>query len=498
MQLVKRIDAYTFTNFLKLFAATFFICLFVFLMQFLWKYVDDMVGKGLGMSVLGEFFLYAALSLIPMALPMSIMLAALMSYGNMGEDLELLAMKSAGISLFRIMRSLIIVISFICIGAFFFSNDILPITQTKMYTLLFSMRYKSPELEIPVGEYYQGVSGYSIFVKSKNYNTQLLNDLTIYDFSNGFNNTAVIRADSGRLAMSDNKKFLIFTLYQGESFENLQQQSALSMGNKIPYRRETFTKKTLTIDFDANFTRYNESLLKNEHVSKNFKELKHTIDSLHREINTLNTRMASMYRPEQFLAASKQKPFVQITSKKFPYEHYNTDSLFTSLKENEKKNAVAQALGTIQRIKGELSLNLIPIQDKQVAIIRHAIEMHRKFALSFACLIFFFIGAPLGAIIRKGGLGMPVVVSVSMFIVYYIIDNIGFKLAKEGTWQVWQGIWLSSAVLLPIGIFLTYKAVKDSVIMNPETYLQTLTQKIKGLNSFIQQTKKKFLSIGNG
>jgi lipopolysaccharide export system permease protein len=442
-------------------------------MQFLWKYVDDMVGKGLGLSVLAEFFCYAALSLIPLALPMSIMLASLMSFGNMGEQLELLAMKSAGISLFRIMRSLILIISIVCVAAFFFSNDVLPKSQTKMYTLLLSMKQKSPELEIPAGEFYKGISGYTIYVKEKDYKTQLLKGITIYDFSMGFGDASVMLADSGRLVMSQDKRFLIFTLYNGESFENLRSQTGYNTGRNIPYRREVFSRKQMIIDFDATFTRFNESLLKNEHISKNVSQLKYTMDSLTKEVKTLSNGLSGMYSPDRYLDRSNHVPFKQITDKHFNYKKISTDSLFAALNESEKRSAVTQALSEVQRTQGEMEFNCMQLKEKEVALRRHSMEFHRKFALSFACLIFFFIGAPLGAIIRKGGFGMPVVISVLMFIVYYIIDNFGTKMAREGLWPVWEGIWLSSSVLLPIGIFLTYKAVTDSVMMNSESYWQS-------------------------
>lgn len=490
MRILKRIDSYTLANFIRLFAATFFICLFVFLMQFLWKYVDDMVGKGLSISVLAEFFMYAAVSLVPLALPMSIMLASLMSYGNMGEQLELLAMKSAGVSLFRIMRPLIIVISMVCVGAFFFSNYVLPKSQTKMYTLLLSMRQKSPELEIPTGEFYKGISGYTLYVGGKDLKGQLLKNVIVYDFSNGFNNASVILADSGRLVMSSDKHFLTFSLYSGESFENLPQQQTMTPETKVPYRREIFSKKQIIIDFDASFTRFNESLLKNEQISKNVIELNHTIDSINKEIKQIIKSRTVVNNQNQYLNRMNHVPFHQATAKNFRYEKYNTDTLFMSLSLDEKKNAVNNALSEVNRARGEMTFSNMDIKEKQMNIRRHSIEWHRKFALSFACLIFFFIGVPLGAIIRKGGFGMPVVISVLMFIFYYIIDNAGTKMAREGFWPAWRGMWLSSAILLPVGIFLTYKAVGDSVIMNPDAYLQLIKTGRKRLAGYLQQGKR--------
>lgn len=487
MRLLKRIDYYTLVQFVKLFLATFFVSLFVFLMQFLWKYVDDMVGKGLGIKVLSEFFFYAAVSLVPLALPMSIMLASLMTFGNMGEQLELLAMKSAGISLFRIMRALMILMFAAVIGAFFFSNDILPKSQTNMWALLISMRQKSPELEIPSGEFYKGISGYSIYVSQKNDKTQILKHVIVYDFTGGFSNAAVMLADSARLDISSDKKFLVFTLYNGESFENLQQQNTYATASKIPYRRETFKFKQVIIDFNTNFNRFSTSLLKNENVSKNVKELRATIDSLSKQLVIMRKGIKGMYMPERFFGRLTSVHSIPTNTTKVTLQHYSTDSLFDKLPESQKKMAVAAALSSLNQTKGEMSFNNIQIKETEDTIRRHAIDLHRKFALSFACLVFFFIGAPLGAIIRKGGFGTPVVLSIFMFIIYYIVDNTGTKMAREGIWPVWEGMWLSSAVLLPIGLFLTYKAVKDSTIMNSDSYSEVFK---RGRKAIVQYTKK--------
>lgn len=493
MRLLKRIDYYTLTQFTKLFLATFFVSLFVFLMQFLWKYVDDMVGKGLGLNVLAEFFFYAAVSLVPLALPMSIMLASLMTFGNMGEQLELLAMKSAGISLFRIMRALMIVIMIAVIGAFFFSNDILPKSQTKMWALLISMKQKSPELEIPAGEFYKGISGYSIYVGEKNDKTQILKRVMVYDFTGGFTNASVMLADSARLDVSPDKKFLIFTLYNGESFENLQQQTTYSTASKIPYRRETFKFKQIIIDFDTNFTQFSTSLLKNENVSKNVKQLKATIDSLDKQLKVMRQGTQNMYQPIRFYGNLAQIHSIPKTLNDHVLSRYSTDSLFDRLTEAQKKMAVSASLSSMTQIKGEMMFNNIQIKETEDTIRRHAIDLHRKFALSFACLVFFFIGAPLGAIIRKGGFGTPVVLSIFMFIVYYIVDNTGTKMAREGIWPVWEGMWLSSAVLLPIGLFLTYKAVKDSTLMNSESYSEIIKKTRKHLYRWIKKTWGKII-----
>ncbi len=471
-------------TFLPLFFMTFGICLFIVLMQFLWRYIDDMVGKGLGIPVLAEMFIYAALCLVPMALPLAILLASLMTFGNLGERLELLAMKSAGVSLIRIMRPLIITISFVAVGAFFFQNNVMPIAQVKLYTLLYSMRQKSPELDIPEGTFYGEITGYNVYVKQKDNKTGLLKDLMIYDFSNGFNNASVMVADSGRLKMSEDKKFLVLSLYNGESFANLKNQSATGIKQtSVPYRRETFSSRDILIDFNANFSRTDESFMQNQYMGKNMKNLQQSIDSMSvrldsiRSINATNVFRTSYRKtldkpePVKKEEANKKKD-TEIKQKEIKKTVVmNYDSLFFAQNPSEKASLLSRAKSNIETQRGDYFFKAATLGDEGYNLRRHMTEWHNKFTVSFACLVFFFIGAPLGAIIRKGGLGVPVVLSVFLFIFYYIINNIGFKMARDGVWAAWQGMWLSSAVLAPLGIFLTYKAVKDSVILNADTYM---------------------------
>ncbi len=463
--MIKKLDLYVLKNFTTVLFMTFFICLFVLLMQFLWKYVDEMIGKGLELSVLAEFFFYSALTLVPMALPLAILLASLMTFGNLGERLELLAMKAAGISLFRIMRPLIIAIIFICAGAFFFANNIIPMAQVKLWTLIYSMREKSPEVEIPENVFYNGISGYSIYVKHKDTKKNLLEDIMIYDLSKGFENITVTLADSARLQFTADKNYLVLTLYNGESFENLKNE-ANNSGN-IPYRRESFTEKQTLISFDGNFTKMSESLMKDKYVSKNIVKLGHDIDSFAVAIDSLAKEMAVQISRDY----ADIKPGNMENDTTVLFGAYSADSLYASLNLAGQRNAVRKAIQDASNIQNEINYRGLDINDQTYLMHRHGIEWHRKFTLSFACLIFFFIGAPLGAIIRKGGLGAPVVISIFLFIVYYIIDNTGYKFAREGVWPVFYGMWLSAAVLLPLGIFLTYKAATDSVLLNADSYL---------------------------
>ncbi len=483
-------------TFLPLFIMTFGICLFIVLMQFLWRYIDDMVGKGLGIPVLGEMFFYAALFLLPMALPLAILLASLMTFGNLGERLELLAMKSAGVSLIHIMRPLIITIGIISIGAFFFQNNAMPVVQVKLYSLLYSMRQKSPELDIPEGVFYGEITGYNVYVKEKNNQTGLLKDVMIYDYSKGFNYARVILADSGRLKTSADKLFLVLSLFNGESFENLSEGQTGSNNRKtaVPYRRETFSTKDILIDFDANFTRTDESFMQNQYMGKQLKDLQTSIDSMTvrldsiKAINSKNVYDMSykktFSKPKRELSqqaetgtgntatANDADSLTKISNE--PVKIINFDSLYKAEAPSGQAALLVRAKSNIESVKADYYFKAATLGDEAYKVRRHLTEWHKKFTLSFACMVFFFIGAPLGAIIRKGGLGMPVVISVILFIFYYIIDNIGFKMARDGIWEAWEGMWLSSAILAPLGIFLTYKAVNDSVILNADTYLNAI------------------------
>ncbi len=474
---IKRLYLFMLQSFLPLFMMTFVICLFIVLMQFLWKYIDDLVGKGLEMSVILELFMYAALTMVPLALPLAILLASLMTFGNLGEQFELTAMKASGVSLIKSMRPLIVLMVFVAIGAFFFQNNVLPIAQTKMYTLLYSMRQKSPELDIPEGVFYDQITGFNIFVNKKDRETGILHDLLIYNVSKGTDNATIIYADSGKMSFTDDKEHLFLTLWHGEQFENLREQQGMSSSN-VPYRRETFDNKEVMIAFDANFNRMDESGMRNQYVGKNISELQTTIDSV-------NTRVDSI--GDVYGKSIKEIPYFSINYYRYVRtdtgmvathqnevqmkEPLNLDSIFTGANPAFKKSYLNQALGKAKRAKQDYEFKSLTMSDDRRVIRRHAIELMKKYTLSMACLVFFFIGAPLGAIIRKGGLGTPLVISVFLFIFYYIIDNTGYKMARDGKLEVWEGIWLSTFVLLPLGIFFTYKAVNDSAVFNKDAYV---------------------------
>lgn len=459
---------------------TFFICLFIFMMQFLWKYVDEMVGKGLEMSVLGQFFFYSALTLVPVSLPLAVLLAALITFGNFGERFELLAMKAAGISLMKIMRPLIVFISIICCVSFYFQNVIGPNAQAKLWTLLLSMKQKSPEVDIPEGVFYDEIDGYNLYVKHKNRNTGMLYEVTIYNFEKGFENAQIIRADSGRLEMTADKQHLYLHLYSGEQFENLKSQS-MSQRN-VPYRRETFREKHAIIEFNSDFNMVDAGIMSNQSSSKNMAMLQAGIDSMKVQTDSVgrvyfNEAMSGTYRKPAALTKADSAKIEKMAS-----GSYKVDSLFGVSTLNQKQKIMQSATSRAESVTSDWSFKSYNLSQTEHSMRRHMTAWHEKLTLSLACLIFFFIGAPLGGIIRKGGLGMPVVVSVLIFIIYYIINNTGYKMARDGKWIVWMGMWTSTAILAPLGAFLTYKSNNDSVVLNADAYINWF-KKVVGIRS---------------
>ena len=458
---------------------TFFICLFIVLMQFLWKSIEDLVGKGLSVGVICELFFYAALSMVPTALPLAVLLASLMVFGNLGEKFELTAMKASGISLFRIMRPLIVFMAFLAVGAFFFQNDVLPIAKTKMWTLLFSVRQKSPEVEIPARSFYDQIPNMNLYVEHKNPDTGMLYGMIIYDTSRGLDNTRVILAASGRFNFTEDKTRLFLHLYSGEMFENMRDNSmGASSSRYMPFRREHFDDKQIYFPFDANFNRIDEGGMRSQYIGQNVRQLMHSIDSIGREVDSVGTQYATEIRNAPYFGLTRtitqRQPdgtFENIERPQVALDQpIDIDSIITARGPSLQKSYLTQALAKAKRQKQEYMYRSLALSEQAKLMRRHDIEMQRKFTLSFACIIFFFIGAPLGAIIKKGGLGMPLVISVLLFIVYFLIDNAGYKMARDGKMPVWEGIWLSSFVLLPMGVFFTYKAVGDSAVFNMDAY----------------------------
>lgn len=466
---IKKLDIFIAKQFGLLFIGTFFICQFVLMMQFLWRYIDELIGKGLSMEVLAEFFWHMGLMLVPQALPLAILLSSLITFGNMGESSELTAIKAAGISLMQAFRSLIVISVLICLTSLYFQNTIGPNANKQLGLMLMSMKQKSPELEIPEGIFYDGIPNSNLYVQKKDLNTGKLYGIMIYRMTGSYEDQAIILADSGMLQSTAEKKHLLLTLWSGEWFENMQAQE-LAGNAAVPYRRETFTHKRILLDFDGDFNVGDGSSMSNNANAKSFSRISHDLDSLKEQYDSIGR---VYYREDQRMAYYLPQVSVKdsVRSLKLAASNtYDVDSAFSRLSADKRRSAVSYALQQVKQRAMDLDFKQMITSDGDRLIRLHQIEWVRKITLALTCLIFFFIGAPLGAIIRKGGLGLPVLISVLVFIVYYILDVSGYRMARGGMWAIWFGNALAPAVLVPMAVFFTYKATNDSVVFNVDLY----------------------------
>lgn len=471
MHIIKRLDLFILKAFLQLFAATFFVCLFVFMMQYTWRYIDELIGKGLSVDVLAKFFWYMALNFVPAALPPGVLLASLITFGNMGEKLELLSMKAAGVPLLRILQPLLIVVVILSGCSFYFQNNIAPEATKRLSALVWSMKQKSPELEIPEGVFYSEIPGYNIFVEKKDMKTGMLYGVMIYTNVSSQEDTQIVLADSARLQSTADKMHLMLTMYSGERFRNMDARSANMMKANVPYMRETFAKEIDLIEFDGNFNITDASLFAGNAQTKGLRNIRLGIDSLNHRIDSVG---ASIYEAqcrgamERQIRNKSEKDSAHIVAEVAQTAAF--DSLYAGLSHEQLQSTIRTATSKVRQLTAEYEFRSMITNEDNRSLRIHKVEKHKKFTYSLACLLFFFIGAPLGAIIRKGGLGMPVIISVSIFIFYYIINSSGEKMAKSGAWYIPFGVWLSSMVLAPIGVFLTYKSNQDSAVFNIEGY----------------------------
>ncbi len=451
-----------------LFFGTFFICQFVVMMQYVWRSIDELIGKGLSMEILAQFFWYLGLMMVPQALPLAILLSSLITFGNLGESSELTAIKASGISLMQSFRSLIVITVLICLGSFYFQNQVGQHATLKIAQLLWSMKQKSPELEIPEGVFYNGIPKTNIYVQKKDTETGKLYGIMIYRIANSYEDSEIILADSGRLQTTADKKHLLLSLWSGEWFTNQSQE--VGSNAAVPFRRETFLSKTTLIDFDSDFSITDAALLAGDARGKGLSQIYKDLDSLNHQYDSIGRtyyrEMQATYYDRGPLNKTDSLQAVKLAAS----DKLNFDTLYARLSSDKKKDAVSIARSQVQSLLSDLEFKTMITDDGNKMIRQHQIEAVNKFLLSLLCLIFFFIGAPLGSIIRKGGLGIPVIVSVLVFIVYYILDNSGYQMSRRGIWTVWFGRSLAPGVLVPVAIFVTYKANKDSVVFNLDAY----------------------------
>lgn len=466
---IKKLDIFIAKQFGLLFVGTFFICQFVLMMQFVWRYVDELIGKGLSVEILAQFFWNMALMLVPQALPLAILLSSLITFGNLGESYELTAIKSAGISLMQSFRSLIAITLVVCGVSFYFQNNIGPAANMKLSQLLISMKQKSPELMIPEGIFYDGIPNCNIYVQKKNVETGKLYGMMIYRMTGSYEDQAIILADSGMMQTTAEKKHLLLTLWSGEWFENMQ-SSEFGNSASVPYRRESFVAKQIVLDFDGDFNMQDAASLANNAKGKGLRQIFHDMDSINQVYDSIGRSYYDDAKRVYFYNASLNKADSLNAVKMAKADKTNFDSLFGKKSVDVQKNSVNDALNSVQGRVSDLEFRSMITSDGDRLLRMHEIEAINKFTLALQCLLFFFIGAPLGAIIRKGGLGYPILISVLVFIVYYILDNSGYRMARGGMWAVWFGKGLAPVALTPIAIFVTYKANKDSVVFNADLY----------------------------
>ena len=478
---IKKLDIFIVKQFALLFVGTFFICQFVLMMQFLWRYVDDLIGKGLTLDVMAQFFWYMGLMLMPQAFPLAILLSSLITFGNLGESSELTAIKAAGISLMQTFRSLIVIAVLMTFVSFYFQNVVGPQANQSFYQLLLSMKQKSPELEIPEGRFYDGIPGSNIYVQKKDMKTGMLYGIMIYRMTGSYEDAAIILADSGMMQSTAEKKHLLLSLYSGEWFENMRSQD-LANSAAVPYRRETFSTKRIVLDFDGEFNLADVNDIAGDARAKSLEKILHDLDSI-KEFNDsvghafYHDAMRYNYRRPHLEEKDSLKSIREAALEKTNY-----DSIFSKLKGSDKQAAVRSAMNSMQMSMTDLEFKSEYAKALHKRTRTHQIEAIKKFTLSLTCIIFFFIGAPLGAIIRKGGLGVPVIISVLVFIIYYIFDNTGYRMAREDEWTVWFGMSISTVVLTPVAAFFTYKANNDSVVFNIDLY-KNLAMKALGIRT---------------
>ena len=488
---IKKLDIFIAKQFGLLFVGTFFICLFVLMMQFLWRYVDELIGKGLSMEILAQFFWYMALGLMPQAFPLAILLSSLIAYGNLGESSELTAIKAAGISLMQSMRSLIFIVLCIAGISFYFQNVVVPSANMQLKQLLVSMKQKSPELEIPEGTFYDGIPNSNLYVEKKDLKTGHLYGIMIYRQTGSYEDQTIILADSGMLQSTAEKKHLLLTLWNGEWFENMRSQD---MGGtaEVPYRRESFGHKQILLDFDGDFNLADASNFTNDASAKSVMRILHDLDSIKLSNDSIGRSFFEEARNYTFrteeLTPQDSVKLQSLTTEDIPV----MDSVYAKMNQDKQREVARQAARQAQNALSDVEMksDYAKYQNRLERV--HLLEAIGKFTLALSCIIFFFIGAPLGAIIRKGGLGVPVIVSVIVFLVFYLLDMTGMRMARDDNWTVWFGRSISTVVLAPLAVFFTYKANRDSTVFNIDAY-RLFLMRILGLRMKRNITRKEVI-----
>lgn len=472
---MKKLDKLVIKSFIGPFVLTFFIAQFVLVMQFLWKYVDDLVGKGLSTGVLLELLMYASARLVPLALPLAVLLASIMTYGALGEHYELTAVKSAGVSLLRFMRPLVITVTGISIFAFVFSNNILPMANLKFGALLYDIRHQKPTVALKPNIFYNGINGFFIKVGSKDDETNTLYNLTVYDHTSGKGNDHVITADKGSMTQDEDAMALTLKLENGKQYREIDPKDPQQKPN---YEMVHTTFKSWEKRFDLSqfkLNRTDENFFKDLKQMLDLKQLQAGIDTIMLEEKSITAGLIqslSQYTNMQKYGLDTTKIVAAGTA-----SFKNVDELIKPYDQAKRLEIMDRAMNKARNIKNFSNVTAKQLEYKEKEHTSYIIEIFRKFTLSVACLVLFFIGAPLGSIIRKGGLGWPLFYSVLFFILYHVTSIMGEKLTENGVLTPFGGMWLSTFVLLPLGMFLTLKAANDSKLFSFDYYAKLFKRK---------------------
>lgn len=469
---VKKLDIFILRSYILPLLITFFVTTFLLLMQFLWRYIDDLVGKGLEFKVIIELFFYAAMGLLQMSLPLSVLCASIFAYGSMGDTNELITIKSAGVSLARIMRPLVIFNVFLVGFSFVYANNVLPYSNLRMWSLMFDIRNQRPEMNIKEGVFFDGIDQVRLKISSKSKDNTMMYDMMIYDHRANAGNVSVIIADSATMKVTDDKRSLVLTLYSGESYEDVIDKTNINEYRKRrPFRQYSFSKQQVLFELeDYAFSRTNVDLFKHNSQMQNVNQLDYMIDSLSLDYVEHNRRSFV-----QFFANNVCRSKVDSISSS---DTIRIDTNLVNYSPSEQSTIVLKALNSARSSESFLLAAVQNEVEQEKGVNKLRIEWHKKFTLGFACLIMFFVGAPFGALVRKGGFGVPVIVSFVFYLLYYVLTMIGEKGVKIATMNPWVGMWYPILVILIVGIILTYLAVNDKSLPSLKPFIDGIQHKI--------------------
>lgn len=484
---MKKLNIYIIRQYIGTFIFTFVVAIFILLMNFLWTWVDELIGKGVEFSVMFKLLFFTSVTFVPMALPLAILLSSLMCFGNLGEYYELVAMKASGISTWKVMRPLLYFSLTMSVMGFFFSNNVMPVANLKMQSTLYDVTHKKMTLEVPEGVFYRGIDKYVIKIAKKSKDGNWMYDVMVYDHTDNKGNVKVTVADSGYMAMTHSQREMILTLYDGYNYTEMIDDKDYRTNR--PFQKMAFKRQIVTFDMSQfDMKHMSEEAFKKHQTMLNIKQLNVAIDSLNLAYdNRMEHNNEALINRFQHLNADQElyeRADKKLKKKKGDAIENDTIPIFlwpllSNIPEKERQPIISMALNSTTNMKESLSITTNSMRRDRTNIKKHEQVLNQKFTLSVACILFFFIGAPLGAIIRKGGLGMPVVVSVVFFVIYYVITIIGERVAVNGDMSVFLGAWISSIVLFPVGIFLTFKATTDADLLDAEAWRKFFSKRKK-------------------